>query len=225
MRIPALSLNQKLSALAFVLGLMALAAQPYQGSRVRLDSKELAVLVQREADHLTPGELADWIVQERADYRLLDLRDPKAFGEYPIPSAENVPLAVLTEAPVARAEKIVLYSEGGIHGTQAWVLMKAGGFRSVYNLRGGLEGWKDEVLFPLFPEKPAAEEKARLERVASVSRFFGGSPRAGSASPAGAPQPLPAVRVESAPATGLPSLPSGPAGAATPKKGKKKEGC
>ncbi len=210
-----LSLNQKLALAALALGAVALLARPGRGSRVTLDVKELASIVDREDDHVTAGELAGWIVEGRSDYRLIDLRGAKEYAEYHVPTAESVTLAALPDAPLARNEKIVLYSEGGIHASQAWMLLRAQGFKSVYTLKGGLEQWKDDVLFPTLAESATPRERARFERSAALARFFGGTPRIGGAA-AVAAQAAPMPKVET------PVAAAGPA-SALPKK--KKEGC
>ena len=90
-----LTLNQKLGALALALGALAVFANVAPGHTVTLNAKELLTGVERQEDHVTPPELAAWIVEGRADYRLVDVRDEKAFAEYHIPTAENVPLATV----------------------------------------------------------------------------------------------------------------------------------
>jgi rhodanese-related sulfurtransferase len=210
-----LSMNRRLALAAFVLGLTAVFAQPYRGHAVTLDVQELATIVQSEGDHVRPGELAAWILEGRSDYRLVDLREEKEYAAYHVPTAENVPLAVLPDA-VAADEKLVLYSEGGLHAVQAWMLLRAKGYRTVYSLQGGLEQWTDEVLFPALAPDASVQERARFERAAALARFFGGSPRAGSAPGVAAAAPeLPKVEA--------PVLQAG-GGAATPRR-KKKEGC
>jgi rhodanese-related sulfurtransferase len=215
MRRPALTLNQKLAGAALALGALALFSTPQRGPVVTLDTRELARIVEQEVDHVTPSELAGWIVQGRSDYRLVDLRAEADYAAYHIPTAENVTVAALPEFPLLHTEKIVLYSDGGIHAAQAWMLMQAQGFRSVYTVLGGLDAWKDEVLYPALPAQASALERARFERAAAVARFFGGEPRAegGTAVPASVELPKLA-----APA------PSGAATPVAPRK-KKKEGC
>lgn len=209
-----LLLNQKLALGALVLGAVALFARPSPGSIVTLDTKELAAIVEREDDHVTTSELAGWIVEGRSDYRLVDLRREKEYAEYHVPTAENVTVTALPDAALLRNERIVLYSEGGIHASQAWMLMRVQGFKSVYTLKGGLEQWKDDVLFPTLAENAAPPERARFERAAALARFFGGTPRTGgSAALAAAPPPMPKVEA--------PVAPAGPASAPR----KKKEGC
>jgi hypothetical protein len=118
-------LNRKLAALAIALGAVAVFAQPQRGPYVRLDTQQLAMIVEQEVDHVTPAELAAWIVEGRSDYRLLDLRGAAEYAEYHIPSAENVMLPALEDYPLLPSEKIVIYSQGGIHAAQAWLLMQA----------------------------------------------------------------------------------------------------
>ncbi len=213
----ALTPQQRLALLALGLGLVALPAQPYRGPVASLDARELALVVQREADHVEPQELAAWIVAGKSDYRLVDLREAAAFEAYHVPTAENRSLVDLPGEGLLRSEKIVLYSDGGIHAAQAWMLLRAQGYRGVYALRGGLEGWKDEVLFPALADDATPQQRTRVERSESMARFFGGQPRTGLAAAAGSAPALPKLE--------LPQAPAGGAAPASARKPKKKEGC
>jgi rhodanese-related sulfurtransferase len=208
-----LSLNQKLAAGALALGLLALFARPNRGNVVTMDVKELATIIDKEGDHVTAGELGGWIVAGHSDYRLIDLRSEKEYAEYHIPTAENVTLTALPDAPLQANGKIVLYSEGGIHASQAWMLLRSKGFKKVYTLKGGLDQWKEDVLFPRLAENATPLERARFERAAALAKFFGGSAQTGATQAAAAK--LPEMPKVEAPAVGTTSMP--------PKK--KKEGC
>ena len=216
MKLPDLTLNQKLGVLALALGAIALFAQPQRGPFVKLDARELALVVEKEVDHVKAPELAAWIIEGRSDYRLLDLRTAQEYATYHIPSAENVQLSGLADYPLQRNEKIVLYSEGGIHSAQAWMLLRAQGYAAVYMVFGGLDSWKDEVLFPSLPADAGPQALAQFEKTAQVAKFFGGEPRLGGDAAA------PAAGAE------LPKLaapPPSPGPAAPVAKKKKKEGC
>jgi len=213
-----LTLNQKLGVLALALGGLAVFANVAPGHTVKVNAKELLTGVARAEDHVTPGELAAWIVEGRTDYRLVDLRDEKAFAEYHIPTAENLPLATVLDGSLSRTEKIVLYGDGAVHAAQAWMVLKGRGYARVYTLLEGLDAWKDEVLFPVVPQSPTPEEQARFERAAQVAKFFGGQPRA-AAAPGAEPVALPAPAV--APALAAPTLP--PGAGFSPRK--KRQGC
>lgn len=212
-----LTLNQKLGGLAVALGALAVFANVAPGHTVTFDAKELLTGVERKEDHVTPAELAAWIVEGRADYRLVDIRDERAFAEYHIPTAENVPLATVADGTLGRTEKLVLYGDGGIHAAQAWMVLKGRGYTSAYTLLEGLDAWKDEVLFPVMPQSPTPEQQTQFERAAQVAKFFGGQPRAAAAQGS---RPV-ALPTQSMPQVAPPNLPAG----AGPGPKKKREGC
>lgn len=218
------TLNRALAAVALLLGVVAIAGNPYRGSTVSIDTQELATIVDSKVDHVTVQELADWIIQGRTDYRLIDLRSESEYAAYHVPTAENVPVAQLPGYGLGRNEKIVLYSEGGIHSAQAWFLLRAQKYQGAYILFGGLEAWKDEVLYPVAPAVATPQRNAAFERTAQVARFFGGGPRAASAAAdSGAAIALPAMPAAPNAAVASPQSPAG-GGVAVPKK-KRKEGC
>lgn len=210
-----MSLNQKLAALLLLLGFIAVfLGDPYHQAKASVDAQELALIVEKQVDHISAEELADWIIQGRADYRLVDLRSETEYAAYHIPTAENITLTELPNADLLRNEKIVLYSEGGIHSAQAWFLLRAKGYKAVYMLFGGLDEWQDKILFPVIPENLTSDEAAKYEKAIQISRRFGGAPQAAGGSekmqpPPSLPTPAP---------TAAPAVP-GRSGK------KKKEGC
>ena len=211
-----LNTNRRLAAVAFLHGLAAIPASPTSHGAVTVNPSELAIAIERKADHVSATDLAGWIIEGRADFRLVDLRSEAEYAAYRIPGAENVPVASLAEANLARNEKILLYGEDGVRAAQAWFLLKARGHKAVYMLDGGLDAWKASVLFPRLGEASTAEAQQRNDRLRNVSLHFGGTPLSGDA--AGAP----ALGV---PPPSLPAVPAVKAPAGGPAKKKRKEGC
>jgi rhodanese-related sulfurtransferase len=215
-----LSLNQKLGAAALALGALAVFANVTPGPIVTLHARELLTSVERREDHVTPQELAAWIIEGRSDYRLVDTREEKAFAEYHIPTAENLPLATVADGTLSRADKIVLYGDGAVHAAQAWMVLRGLGYPRVYTLVEGLDAWKDEVLFPVMPQSPDPEQQARFARAVEMAKYFGGQPRAAATTGADAPLALP---TQAAGAVVAP--PAQPGGVARGGPRKKREGC
>jgi len=213
-----LSLNGKLALTAFALGFIALfAGTPYRGAHAVLNSKELSLTMATDADHVGVKTLADWIIQGKSDFRVVDVRNEAAYADYHLPSAENIPVAALGESSLQHNEKIIVYAEEGARAAQAWMLLKAKGFKGVYMLRGGLEAWKDSVLFPRIPENPTPAQSVEFARIREVSKFFGGTPQA-----------LAGDSTTTRTVVGMPRLTmpaAQPAGGAGAPKKKKKEGC
>lgn len=212
-----LSLNRRLAAVAFVLGFVALfAGSPYQGAGATVNTKELSIVMATGADQVSVTTLADWIIQGKADFRVVDLRPAVAYAEYHIPPAENMPVAGLAQSSLQRNEKVILYAEDAARAAQAWMLLRAKGYKGVYILRGGLEAWKDSVLFPRIPENPTPAQVVEFARAREVSKYFGGTPQAAASDSAGTPPiAMPKLTMPSSPAAVAPG---------TAKK-QKKEGC
>jgi rhodanese-related sulfurtransferase len=162
-----------LGASAGVLGaIAAVAGAPAPNGKASVDVAALADEIGRETDHVTAVELAQWIRDRKPGLRVLDVRSDTEFAEYHIPSAEHVPLSALASMRPRAGQTLVLYSEGGAHAGQAWVLLRALGFRDVYFLRGGVLDWLEDVMNPVLGTDSSATH------VAALSRYFGGVPRA-----------------------------------------------
>ncbi len=210
-----LTMNRKLAIMVFVIGFFAIfAGSPYKGHTVTIDTQKLAMIVEQEVDHVDVNELADWIIKGNENFRLLDLRGGFDYNEYHIPLAENVSITGLNEYPIMRNEKIILYSEGGIHSAQAWFLLKAMDFKGVYLLTGGMDEWKDEILFPVIPEVMTEEEKEIFDKKKEVSKYFGGMPQVAGIE-----------TKESSPQLSVPKLEMPTQVRTAPAQRKRKEGC
>ena len=133
-----------LAIAAFLLALLALFVQnPKEKRRVSVDLDELARVIEQEDDHVTADELAAMLKEGNPRLRVIDLRDSLAYLQYPIPTAERVAISELVGMPLRPTDTLVLYSEGGIHAAQAWMLLALRGHRNVLTLKGGLLEWKE----------------------------------------------------------------------------------
>jgi len=154
---------------ALTLGCLAMFAGSPSGTG---DLRELASIIEREEDHVSPQQLASMIMNQSGMFRLIDIRDSVSYAASHIRGAEHVGLSSLLASRLKPLETLVLYSDGGIHASQAWILLKARGLKNVYTLRGGLDLWRDSVLHPVLPSDASREERDSLQRIAA---FFGGS--------------------------------------------------
>jgi rhodanese-related sulfurtransferase len=170
-----LSTNKKLGLAALVLGMIALfAGSPYGGSFINVNEKELALSTVNNSDKISVTELADWIIQGKQDFELVDLRPPEKYNEYAIPNAQCIPLVQLPESDLLRNQKIIFYSDDDVAASQAWFMLKSKGYKGVYILDGGLNTWKEKVLFPKAPINASKEELVQFEKMKEVSKYFGG---------------------------------------------------
>jgi rhodanese-related sulfurtransferase len=156
-----------------------------------IDVAELARAVADQRDHVSAVQLATWIRARLPGLRVVDVRSSAEYVAFHLPGAEHIPLEQLTAAAFSPDETIVLYSELGVHGGQAWVFLRALGHRRVFFLRNGLHEWLDDVMSPALAADASAEARAAFAQVAELSRWFGGAPRdltgGAGAVPGGAP--------------------------------------
>jgi rhodanese-related sulfurtransferase len=169
--------HRALGIISVALGLGAAAAD----FRPSVAVTELAMEVDTERDHISAIELAERIVSRDSKLQILDLRSQSEYEELHIPTARHATLNDIARQRLPRDSTIVLYSEGGAHSAQAWVLLRMRGYRNVFFLREGMYEWISRVHEPRLAADATAAERAEFERSAELSRFFGGVPLAGVA--------------------------------------------
>jgi len=165
--------HQALAILAAVLGLAAGAAD----GRSTVDVSQLGSEIDAERDHVEAPELAERIMRQDPTLRVIDLRTHAEFDAFHIPTATLATLDELTRATFPPDASIVLYSEGGTHSAQAWMLLRLRGHRDVRFLREGIYEWLSRVMEPRLAVDATAAERADFARAEAQSRFFGGLPR------------------------------------------------
>ncbi len=163
-------------ALAMAAATLGLAAAAADGRPV-FDASALAAEIVAERDHITAPELAARIMRQDASLRVLDLRPQADYDALHIPTARSTTFDELARTPLPRDASIVLYSEGGVHSAQAWVLLRLRGYRDVRFLREGIYEWLARVMEPRLASDATAAERADFVRAEEQSRFFGGQPR------------------------------------------------
>jgi rhodanese-related sulfurtransferase len=176
-----LSIEKKLALFAFLLGVVALfAGNPYGGTTIKVNEKDIALSTVGNADKVSVNELADWIIKGKSDFELVDLRSEEKYNEYTIPNSQCIPLPQISSSELFRNQKIVLFSDDDITASQAWFILRTKGYKGVYILDGGLDAWKDKVLFPKTPLNPTKEQTEEFEKMKEVAKFFGGQAQSDS---------------------------------------------
>jgi len=115
--------------------------------------QETALLegLQKGLDHMEPQELADRLLAGDTAITLVDIRTPREFAQFHIRSAVNIQVTDLPSslAPYKNQGMIVLYSNGMTHPAQARDSLFRFGFKNVYFLTDGLDGFLKTCLKPV----------------------------------------------------------------------------
>lgn len=101
---------------------------------------------------ITPAQAAA-LIKEKGDdplFVILDTRTPQEFAENRIRGAKSVDVKGLDfKDKIVQFDKngtYLLYCRGGVRSARAMNLMKEWGFKTAYNLAGGLLRWQKEKL-------------------------------------------------------------------------------
>jgi len=156
-----LSLNKILSFFAILLSAFALiAGNPFSSKQ----------------SYITPEQFADSLIARKQNLKVVDLRSAEGFRNYHIPNSSNVNLAGLSSVSLSKNDMIVFYSGRDNDSKTAQYEFEKKGFKNVYFLKGGIDGWMNKVIFPVLLQNASETEKKEFEKLERRSMYFGGQP-------------------------------------------------
>ncbi len=131
------------------------------------DMVALSRLIARGEDHVKAEDLAQWIVEGRKDFTLIDVRPTEEFQAGHIQTARHIAIpdllqnGTIDQLPSDRS--IVLYSNGTANAAQAVVVLRCSGIKA-YSLMGGYNHWQE------FTQNPETAGNADEETLQTVKR-------------------------------------------------------
>ncbi len=148
-------------------------------------SEEILLKVETGLDHIEPEIFAREKLAGQKKIALIDVRTREEFDEWHIPGAAHQPLSSLVAGleRYRRFDRIVLYSNGATHPGQAWAVLNAAGFKNVYILADGLQGFYERVLKPVSLRPEFISDRGRAEINTWRAMFLGSGMAAGAATP------------------------------------------
>ena len=168
-------MKQSLLVAAMALVLTGCGGASTSGAQASL--VDVAQAAARQSDRVSVEELAGWLIEERQDFVLIDVRSAEDFGKGAIGEARNVPIAELLGAEALAAlptdRKIVVYSNGSENGAKAATLLRVAGL-DAHVVTGGYNAWHARVLNPdISAEELDGESLQVSERRAYACYFVG----------------------------------------------------
>ena len=166
--------------IALTLGLV-LAFSPVQKSKVfTINAEKISGQIIERSDHITAEQLGHLIIDKDPDYQLIDLRNPTEYEKFHIETAINIPLETLFSEKnieyVDPEKLVILYTNGGTHAAQAWVLLQQMGYENTTVLLGGLNYWVDIYSNPQPPQGVYADSEIfNYEFHVSAGKHFMGN--------------------------------------------------
>ncbi len=139
--------------------------------------KPVTQSIVRKEDRITVEDLAHWIIEEKKNFLLVDIRSQEDFDRGHIDTTKHIPIAelfthqTLEQLPTDR--KIIVYSNGSEDAAKATAMLRLLGYNS-YLLLGGYNHWSKHILNPKLAELPD-EKMLEMERRRAIACFFRGN--------------------------------------------------
>ncbi len=194
----------KLAAIFIPLGILIAAIPDNKVVAVKADAKQLLAEIRDGSNIITTDAVADMLVKKDPSLVLIDVRSKADYDQFHLPGAVNVPLDnILSDQYAGYFDQDlrmnVLYANGTTIASQAWMLLRQKGYKSIYVLKGGLNNWAETIMNPQKPASTSADDElARYDFRKAAGGVLGGGTLA------------PAEGQSAASAPVLPSLPSAP---------------
>lgn len=156
---------------------------------------DVAQAAARQEDRVTVEQLAAWLVEEKQDFVLIDVRTSLDFEKGQIGDAQNIPLAELVTTAslegLPQDRKIVVYSNGSENAAKGEVMLRLAGF-DAHLLAGGYNAWHQRILNPDISADELDGENLQVSAQRALSCYFVGE-RSGEAAKRAAQENAPFV--------------------------------
>jgi rhodanese-related sulfurtransferase len=145
---------------------------------------DVAQSAARQEDRVSVEQLAEWLIEERKDFVLVDIRSKDEYMKGKIQEARNIPLAelvtseVMADLPADR--KIVIYSNGSENAAKAATMLRLTGL-DAHLVTGGYNAWHARILNPDIPAEELDGESLQVSAQRAYACYFVGDRGEGAA--------------------------------------------
>ena len=145
---------------------------------------DVAQAAAREADRVSVEDLASWLIEERQDFVLIDVRAASDYDNGHIGEAQNIAIAQLvtaeTLATLPTDRKVVVYSNGSENGAKAATLLRIAGL-DAHVVTGGYNAWHARILNPDISAEELDGESPQVSAQRAYACYFVGDRGEGAA--------------------------------------------
>ena len=145
---------------------------------------DVAQSAAREEDRVSVEQLAEWLIEERQDFVLIDVRSQDEYAKGKIHEAQNIPLAELvtgeTIASLPTDRKVIVYSNGSENAAKASTMLRLAGL-DAHLVTGGYNAWHERILNPDIPAEELDGESLQVSAQRAYACYFVGDRGEGAA--------------------------------------------
>jgi len=174
-----------ISGILFLLA-MGLLFLPHRKNIKEQSPEDLLLSISTLDRFYSPEDVARLIISGDPSIQLIDVRSAEEFAAYSLPKAINIPL----ERILDKDEKgnyiwgdvlnqdiktNIIYSNGTVYASQAWMLISRMNFKNNYILNGGLNTFFENIIKPKVPLASASQSEIDLYNFRkAAAMYFGG---------------------------------------------------
>ena len=145
---------------------------------------DVAQAAARQEDRVSVEELAEWLIEERKDFVLIDVRSHDDYMKAKIHEARNIPLAELVSSELIASlptdRKVVVYSNGSENAAKAATMLRLAGL-DAHLVTGGYNAWHARILNPDIPPDELDGESLQVSAQRTYACYFVGDRGEGAA--------------------------------------------
>ena len=124
--------------------------------------------LRRKASGLIDVEATDAVKLINNGAVVVDLRSAEAFGRGHIVNARNIPSdelsAKIEQLQSVKGKPVIAVCDSGMTSSRAVTTLRGAGFESVYNLKGGMNGWSQAGLPVVTGKKTRSKSTKQKKR-------------------------------------------------------------
>lgn len=169
------SIIKVLAFVAIAISLFAaVVGSPYKISIQPVNTKESFEIAGESVEVIDVNMLAEWIMDKRNDFFLIDSRSNKKFQEYHLPFALNIQGVNFKDALAESEKSMIIYDENERYTVDKLEMLVKNRSNQVYILKGGVVEWMDRIIFP--DVRGLTLSKEEKDKIYKTSSYFGGKP-------------------------------------------------
>ena len=171
------SLVEKITRATLLSIMLASVAACGPSNESAVSMTDVARAAAQQDDRESVEDLANWLIEGRGDFKLIDVRSPEDFDKGSIAGAENIPIAQIVSQEVLQRlpsdRMIIVYSNGSENAAKAAVLLRLSGV-DAHLLAGGYIAWHERILNPDISAEELDGESLQVSEQRALACYFVG---------------------------------------------------
>jgi len=140
---------------------------PERDNYKQINPEQLMWDIVQTSRYVTTDQVAEMIIEGDPTLQLVDVRNEYEYFDYSLPNALNIPLDSIVADSYSdylgiEDMNMVFLSNDDILADLAWVMVRRLGYKNIYVMKDGLNGWISTIIQPEAPAETASKTEWEL---------------------------------------------------------------